>query len=367
MGWMHSLLHKRRSSRPRIRGAFRVPKRSEGLFGFRLLRFFLFVFFVGSIAGVVIFYVLFMWVSRDLENPQNVAKQEAGSTKILDRNGNLLYDVYHNVRFVPVTTDQVPLYLKEATVSTEDKDFYIHGGFDPLGPFRIIYNIFRFHQLTGASTLTQQLIKNSLLTSDRTIIRKFKEFLLALQVERSFTKDQILVMYLNEAPYGGATQGVGAAAEIYFHKQVSDLSLVESAIIAGLPQRPSVYSPTSGQKDSNGVPYWIGRTQGVLRRMREDGHITADQEKQADSQLKSVVFDKQATEINAPHFVFYVKNLLEQMYGVNQVEQGGLKVTTTLDLNLQQKAQSVVKEEVDKVSNLHITNEIGRASCRERV
>lgn len=361
MGWLHSLLHKRRRSGSQARGiisrkAFRVPRRSEGLFGFRLARFFSFLFFVGSIAGVIVFSVLFVWVSRDLPNPQNVAKQDGGSTKLFDRNGNLLYDVYRDQRSVPITAEDLPAYLKQATVSTEDKDFYKHGGFDPLAPFRIVYNVFRFHHLTGASTLTQQLIKNSLLTSDRTVIRKFKEFLLALQVERSFTKDQILLMYLNQAPYGGSTQGVGAAAEVYFHKKVKDLTLVESAIVAGLPQRPSVYSPLSGKLDTNGKGYWVGRSEGVLRRMREDGYINTDQEKQAVQQLASLTFDKSATQIRAPHFVFYVKDLLEQMYGVNAVEKGGLRVTTTLDLNLQDKAQTAVREEVDKVAKLHITN-----------
>lgn len=320
------------------------------------MRFLSALFFIGSIVGVVIFSVLFAWVSRDLPNPQNVAKQEGGSTKIFDRNGNLLYDVYKDVRLVPVTVDDLPTYLKQATVATEDKDFYKHGGFDPLAPFRIVVNVFRFRRLTGASTLTQQLIKNSLLSSERTIIRKFKEFLLALQVEQAFSKDEILLMYLNNAPYGGSAQGAGAASDIYFHKKTKDLNLVESAILAGLPQRPSVYSPLSGKLDSNGVGYWVGRTEGVLRRMREDGYITADQEKEAVTQLKELKFDKQAISIKAPHFVFYVKDQLEEKYGVTAVEQGGLRVTTTLDLGIQETAQTAVREEIDKVSKLHITN-----------
>lgn len=306
--------------------------------------------------GTVSVSGIFLWVARDLPNPQKVVRVDGFSTKINDRNGNLLYDVYKDVRSVPITQDQVPQYLKYATVSTEDKNFYNHGGFDPLAPFRIAINVFRFHHLTGASTLTQQLIKNSLLTNQRTLTRKLKEFILSLQVEQVFTKDQILTMYLNEAPYGGSTRGVGAAAEMYFHKKVQDLTLTESAILAGLPQSPSAYSPLFGKSDSTGQPYWIARTKGVLRRMREDGHITAEQEKLASDQLATLKFTTQATQIRAPHFVFYVKDQLEQMYGQQMVEQGGLQVTTSLDLDLQDKAQKIVKEEIDKVAKLHITN-----------
>lgn len=356
MGWLHSLQHKRRRFRSISRELSRLPRNLDLPMRLRLLRFAALSFFVGSIVGVVIFSGLFIWVAKDLPNPQSVARQEGGSTKILDRNGNLLYDVYKDVRLVPVTESDIPTYLKQATVATEDKDFYKHGGFDPLAPFRIVINVFRFRRLTGASTLTQQLIKTSLLSSERTLIRKFKEFLLALQVEQGFSKDQILLMYLNNAPYGGSAQGVGAAAEIYFHKKVKDLNLIESAILAGLPQRPSVYSPLSGKLDSNGQGYWVGRTAGVLRRMREDGYITAEQEKEAVSELSKLQFDKQAISIKAPHFVFYVKDQLEEMYGVSLVEHGGLRVTTTLDLNLQDKAQTAVREEIDKVGKLHITN-----------
>lgn len=295
-------------------------------------------------------------VSASLPNPQQVVRREGFSTKLLDRNGNLLYDVYENERIVPVTIDEVPDYLKKATVAIEDKDFYTHKGYDPLGPFRIAYNVVVNRRLIGASTLTQQLVKNVLLTNERSLVRKFKELLLAMQIERAFTKDQILLMYLNESPYGGNTRGVGAAAEMYFGKKVKDLNMVESAILAGLPQRPSVYSPTTGRKDENGVGYWVGRTMGVLRRMREDGHITEEQEKFAIDEIRNKTFNRAGVEIKAPHFVFYVKDILEKEYGEKVLEAGGLTVTTSLDLELQQKAQMIVKEEIDKVEKLHITN-----------
>ncbi len=321
-----------------------------------MLRFLSFATFAATSIGIVGFLVIASIVSATLPNPQTVVRREGFSSKVLDRDGNVLYDVFDNERIVPVTEEELPKYLKQATVATEDKDFYKHGGYDPVAPFRILYNVLVNKRLIGSSTLTQQLVKNKLLTSDRTVVRKFKELLLSMQIEQAFTKDQILTMYLNESPYGGNSRGVGAAADQYFGKQVKDLTLPESAILAGLPQRPSVYSPTTGKKDENGIGYWVGRTTGVLRRMREDGYITADQEKFALDEIKVKTFQNQAIQIKAPHFVFYVKDLLEKEYGDKVLEQGGLKVTTTLDTRMQQAAQLTVKEEIDKVAALKITN-----------
>ncbi|HSW90289.1 MAG TPA: transglycosylase domain-containing protein [Patescibacteria group bacterium] len=350
----HSVFHRRTKG---IRSRLQVLNlHRHSLRRLRIIRWISLLFFVGSVVGVVGFLIAAVIVSPGLPNPQQIIRHEGFSTKILDRNGNLLYDVYQNERIVPVTENDLPAYLKQATVATEDKDFYKHGGFDPLGPFRIVINLIRFHHITGASTLTQQLVKNVLLNDERTLPRKFKELLLSMEIEQAFTKDQILTMYLNEAPYGGNARGVGAAAESYFGKKTKDLTLTESAIIAGLPQRPSVYSPYSGKVDSTGQGYWIGRTQGVLRRMREDGYITVDQEREANNELVAEKFDKQQYEIKAPHFVFYVKNLLEQEYGDQVLETGGLKVTTTLDLDMQNAAQQITKEEIDKVNKLKITN-----------
>ena len=178
-----------------------------------------------------------------------------------------------------------------------------------------------------------------------------EEFVLAVQIERKYTKDQILQMYLNESPYGGTSWGVEVASETYFGKKVTDLNLVESAILAGLPQSPSKYSPYSSTPKA-----YITRAKDVLRRMREDGFITKDQEKQAVAQLGSVVFQPRGGNFKAPHFVQYVEKILEDRYGVSSVEQGGLTVTTTLDLDLQDKAQEIVSEEIAKVEKQHITN-----------
>ncbi|MBI2007598.1 MAG: transglycosylase domain-containing protein, partial [Candidatus Blackburnbacteria bacterium] len=193
--------------------------------------------------------------------------------------------------------------------------------------------------------------KNVLLSSDRTIARKIREFILAVQIERRYSKDEILQMYLNEAPYGGTAWGVETAADTYFGKSVKDLTLVESAILAGFPQRPSAYSPYGSDPKA-----YITRTKQVLRRMREDGDITKEQEAEALKQLPEVKFVGKKAGLKAPHFVMYIKDLLEERYGPSLVEQGGLKVTTTLDWDLQEKAQSIVSEEIAKTETLHITN-----------
>jgi len=299
---------------------------------------------------------MFAWYSRELPKPGEVIRREGFSTKLYDRDGTLLYDLYDTQRRTPVTLEDTPTYLEQATVAVEDKDFYRHGGFDLLTVLRIPYNMVFRGRVVGGSTLTQQLVKNALLTNERTIARKFKELVLSIQIERTFTKDQILEMYLNEAPYGGTAWGVGTAAEIYFDKPIQELSLVESAFLAGLPQRPSAYSPFSGQKDRDGTPLWKIRAESVLRAMENSGYITKLQLEDAIAGLNNLEFNTASADIKAPHFVFYVRNQLEEMFGTELVEAGGLKVTTTLDWELQDQAQQIVEDEINKVVNLNITN-----------
>ena len=307
--------------------------------------------FLGVIGIFLASFVIFPLFAFNLPSPDKVVRREGFSTKILDRNGKVLYDIFEDERRTPVTLEEVPKYLSQATVAIEDKNFYKHQGFDPIGMLRGLSRVFTRGYAQGGSTLTQQLVKNVLLSPERSVFRKIKEFILAVQIERRYSKDEILQMYLNEAPYGGTAWGVASASEIYFGKKVKDLTLVESAILAGLPQRPSTYSPYSSTPDA-----YIGRTQDVLRRMREDGNITKDQEQSARGELENVVFQERGASFKAPHFVQYVEKILEERYGANVVEQGGLQVTTTLDLDLQEKAQEAVSEEIAKVEKLHITN-----------
>jgi penicillin-binding protein 1C len=313
--------------------------------------------FLGLVVlGIIIFFGLFLWFSRELPKPGQVVRREGFSTKIFDKNGTLLYDLFDTERRTPVTAEQIPPHLKQAVVAIEDKDFYKHQGFDFLTLVRIPYNILFRQRVVGGSTLTQQLVKNVLLTNERTLPRKFKELVLAIQIERTFTKDQILEMYLNEAPYGGTAWGVGTAAEIYFNKKTQDLTLAEAVILAGLPQRPSVYSPFSGKRDESGEPYWKVRAKGVLSAMKRDNYVTDIVYEQTLKDLDTVVFQKSGSDIKAPHFVFYVKDQLEKMYGEEVVEKGGLQITTSLDYGVQQEAEKIVAEEIDKVKDLNITN-----------
>jgi len=307
--------------------------------------------FIGVIVIFLASFVIIPLFAFNLPSPDKVVRREGYSTKILDRSGKVLYDIFSDFRRNPVKIEDVPAYLRQATVAIEDKNFYSHQGFDPIGMVRGFSRLFTQGRAQGGSTLTQQLVKNVLLTSERSVFRKIREFILAIQIERKYTKDEILQMYLSEAPYGGNSLGVETASETYFGKKVSELSLVESAFLAGLPQRPTYYSPYS----SNPKAY-IGRTQEVLRRMREDGYINKEQEQQAKKDLENLQFQAKGAAFKAPHFVQYVQELLEERYGQTAVEQGGLKVTTTLDLDLQEKAQTVVSEEIAKVENLHITN-----------
>ncbi|KKU48931.1 hypothetical protein A2376_00725 [Candidatus Woesebacteria bacterium RIFOXYB1_FULL_47_31] len=307
--------------------------------------------FLAVIGLFVLSFLVIPLFAFNLPTPDKIIRREGFSTKILDRNGEVLYDIYADQRRTPVPLDEVPLFLRQATIAIEDKNFYQHQGFDPLGIFRGITRVFTLGRAQGGSTLTQQLVKNVLLTPERSIFRKIKEFILAIQIERKYTKDEILQMYLNEAPYGGTAWGVEAAAEVYFGKKVKDLTLVESAVMAGLPQRPSSYSPYS----SNPKAY-IARTTDVLRRMMEDDYITEEQEEAALSELAGVEFQARGASFKAPHFVQYVQKILEERYGERVVEQGGLRVTTTLDLTLQEAAEEIVREEIAKVESQRITN-----------
>lgn len=307
--------------------------------------------FAGLVSGLFMVIVAFVVFSRDLPNPDEVVRREGYATKILDRNGKSLYDVYSEEKRIPVAWEQIPESLKKATIAVEDKDFYKHPGFDIWGMIRGGSRLFTRGRAQGGSTLTQQLVKNVLLTSERSLTRKIKEFVLAVQLERKFSKDQILRMYLNEAPYGGTAVGVAAAAELYFDKDVSELNTLQSAILAGLPQSPTNYSPFGSKPDA-----FKERTKNVLRRMNEDGYLTNDEYQQAMLDLEGVQFADNEGTFEAPHFVIYVKELLVEKYGEAMVEGGGLRVTTSLDLDLQNKAQQIVAEEIEKVKSLNITN-----------
>lgn len=272
------------------------------------------------------------------------------STKIYDRNGALLYTIYGNRNQTFVPFDKLPKNLKNATIAIEDKNFYNHGAVDLRGIARAVYeNITNREVSQGGSTLTQQLVRSSLLTQERTFTRKIKEILLSFIVEAMYSKKQILEMYLNQVAYGGTAWGAQAASQVYFGKPVTELSLAESAFIAGLPQAPSVYSPFGSHPEEGKA-----RQEEVLSRMKDQGYITRSQQKKAAQE--ALVFSEFRDKIYAPHFVFYVKDLLIEKYGIEKVEQGGLSVTTTLDLDLQEYAQASVSASIDESGRYNISN-----------
>ena len=308
--------------------------------------------FFSLIGLIVLTFFSFIIFAKDLPSPYKLTTRDSSlSTKIYDRNNKLLYDIYGDKNRALVNWNELPDYVKWATISIEDKDFYKHKGFSIFGIGRAVLSIVFFRDLQGGSTITQQVVKNTLLSPERTLSRKIKEFILAIQVERKYTKDEILQIYLNEVPYGGTAWGIEAAAQTYFRKNAKDLSLAEAVVLAGFPQRPSYYSPYG----TNNKAY-IERAEAVARRMREDGHITREQEEEIIKAIPSVTFTPDNQGIQAPHFVFYVRDLLSEKYGEKFVEQGGLKVKTSLDLDLQDKAQAIVAQEIDKLSQYKVGN-----------
>ena len=300
----------------------------------------------------------FAFYSKDLPSPDRLSvREQALSTKIFDRNGQILYDFYGEQNRTLVKLGDLPEYLIRATLAAEDSDFYTHRGFDIPGILRAFYNVLVYRKLQGGSTITQQLVRNTVITRERTITRKIKEFILALQIERKYNKDEILQMYLNEAPYGGQAYGVQAASEVYFGKNARELTLAEAALLAGLPQAPSRYSPYRDPELAE------GRKDYVVHLMEKRGCLGKDGrryflpfEEAKVAKEAPLDFSPPGGAIKAPHFVMYAKEILTERYGANLVEQGGLQVTTTLDLEKQEKMQQIVTEEIDKVRGYQIGN-----------
>src|SRR3990170_683854 len=297
-----------------------------------------------ALAGIFFFF-------RDLPSPKSLSEREIPqATKIYDRSGKLLYTIYEEENRTLVPLSEIPDSLKRATIAVEDKDFYKHGAVSPFGGvLRALKEMVLNRKVQGGSTITQQLIKSALLTPERTIQRKIKEFVLAVAAERIYTKDQILEMYLNQVPYGGTAWGVEAASQTYFGKPVKDVGLAESALLAGLPAAPTLYSPFGAHPELAKV-----RQEGVLQRMVEDKYLTTEEAQKASQEKLS--FIPQRTDIKAPHFVMFVKEQLVKKYGERTVERGGLEVTTTLDLELQEKVQEIVKNEIEGLTGLSVSN-----------
>ncbi len=299
------------------------------------------IFFTIFGLGAIIFGILTIWIST-LQLPDFSSfdsRKQSNSTKVYDRTGQIvLYDLGSDMHRTTVPYNEMGSAIKNATVAIEDSNFYNHHGVEIKAMTRaLIADITHAGAVQGGSTITQQVIKQTLLSNDKTIVRKMKEVILSLKLEREYNKDEILGIYLNQIPYGGNTFGINEAAETFFGKKPADLTLAEAAYLAAIPNAPTHYSPYGSHKDDLDT-----RKNLVLTREHTLKFITDDEF--AKAKAEKVTFKTQEPQgIKAPHFVFFIKDYLEQKYGTDIVESGGLKVITTLDYKLQQAAETAVK------------------------
>lgn len=304
----------------------------------------LLVMFIGLSIGLA-------FLVRDLPSPRTLESGDhfSVSTQIFDRHGTLLFEIYGDENRIPITLGELPPHVTQATIAIEDQNFYSHFGVDPRGIGRAIVTNVQGSRLEGGSTITQQLVKNALLTNERSYQRKIKEAVLAVLTEILYSKDEIMEMYLNYISYGGTAVGVESAAQRYFNKSARDLTIAEAALLAGLPQAPSRYSPFGSSPEQAKQ-----RQTEVLRRMEEEGFISKLEREQAVSEPLNYALSK--NDIKAPHFVFFVRDLLYEQYGVKTVERGGLRVTTTLDLSLQESAQASLSAQIAELEGYNVGN-----------
>jgi 1A family penicillin-binding protein len=288
--------------------------------------------------GLLFAGLLTVWVST-LQLPDFKSFTERkiqSSTKIYDRTGEiLLYDVNQGIKRTIIPYEEMGTNILNATVAIEDSEFYQHHGIRLKSIIRAVWANISGKKIQGGSTITQQLIKNTLLTPEKSLSRKIKEWVISVKIERILSKDDILALYLNEAPYGGNVYGIEEASKLFFGKKPKDMTLAESAYLSALPNGPTYYSPYRKNKDKLDE-----RKNLVLKRMFDLSFITEGDYKNAKEEV--VVFlPEQPTHIAAPHFVFFIKDYLEKRYGANTLDEGGLKIITTLDYNLQKKAEEI--------------------------
>ncbi len=318
-------------------------------------------FFIGCVV-LVGFGVYLKKLGNSLPSPNElISRSSDQSTQILDRKGNVLYTVYGDQNREFVSIDKIPEHTRKALLAAEDAEFYQHKGVDLVGIARALYlNLRGRSVVSGASTLTQQLVKKTLLydilgeeANKKTISRKVKEVLITMQVEQTFSKDEILQMYMNEIPLGGVNYGFQAASHAYFGKDVSELTLAESALLAGIIQSPGWYSPLFG-----GDPEMAKVRQNyVFDQLEEKKKLFGISEEEIEkARQEELVYNPTRIDIKAPHFVFYVKAQLEEEFGIDAVEKGGLKVTTSIDPTLQAIAEEEIKKGVENAAKRYNAN-----------
>jgi 1A family penicillin-binding protein len=335
---------------PNYHSDHKQPKRKKDFrfkfsFGkFTWKRFLTWTFRIAAL-GILFLAALFLYYTHDLPDPNKLLERNVPeSTKIYARDGSLLYEIHGEYNRTLVNLDQISKYLQNATVAIEDKDFYKHGGISFTGIARaIVVDIIKGEKVQGGSTITQQFVKNAILTKDKSFDRKIREVFLAITIDSRFSKADILKLYLNEIPYGRNAYGAQAAAQTFFNKNAIDLTLAESAYLAALPQSTTYFNPYGIHRDA-----LENRKNTVLNAMFAQGYITEDQLKEAKDE--KVAFAEIDNGIKAPHFVLWVEDYLANKYGEISLEEGGLQVYTTLDPKLQEIAETAVKNGVEKSS-----------------
>jgi 1A family penicillin-binding protein len=304
----------------------------------KILSYFFLTLFIGII-------FIFWWYTRNFPRPELFfERQVLQSTKIYDKSGKiLLYEVFGEERRSLVPLSEIPDYLKFAVIITEDKNFYSHFGIDIKGILRALLKNLKLKKLVfGGSTITQQLVRSTFLSTEKTWERKIKEIVLAIELERKYSKNQILEWYLNQVPFGQNAYGVGAASEVYFGKKPKDLSLAESATLAALIKAPYRLSPFNEE----GKKELIQRRNYILDEMVRAGYIGKEEAEKAKNE--ELVLKERKGKLVAPYFTLYVLSLLEEKYGRKFLEGAGWKVYTTLDWDLQQIAEEVVKKGIER-------------------
>jgi 1A family penicillin-binding protein len=311
------------------------------------------IVFVAAL-GFASVMALYAYFARDLPDPGALSRRQLFQTaRIFDRSGKLLQEVNdpQGGRRILVTVKDVPKHMRDATIAAEDSSFYDNPGFDPRAVVRATYQWIRSGSpQSGASTITQQLVKNTLLGPEQTAERKIKEAFLAMELTRRYSKDQILEMYMNEILYGNRAYGVEAAAETYFDKPARDLTLAEASFLAGLPQAPSYYDPYTNMQAAR------ERQRYVLDQMVSTRAITANEREAAANAPLKLAPANQVPPREAPHFVTYVRQLVEQRFGTEALFREGLQITTSLDLDLQHLAEKSASAHIAEIKARNATN-----------
>ncbi|MDD5252226.1 MAG: transglycosylase domain-containing protein [Patescibacteria group bacterium] len=301
------------------------------------------------LAGAVATAGVLAWVARDLPDPNNLQLRNLAQTsRIYDRTGeHILYEIHGDQKRTVVELKDISPYVMSATVAAEDRRFYEHHGFDPKGFLRAIWsNLLAGGKAQGGSTITQQFVKKAMLSDEKTYLRKVKELIISLEIERRYTKDQILKLYLNEIPYGSVVYGIESASQTFFGKPAKELDIAEAALLAALPNSPTRLSPFGTHRDE-----LLDRMNYVIDTMAEMGNITAAEAEAAKKEDVLARVQPKLEGITAPHFVFYVRELLADKLGEQALERDGLKVITTLDWDRQMEAEQAITDKMKTIQD----------------